>query len=191
MQEIRRLTRYASQHEKDFARVVMGHSKQTDATQRERKQRELYAMRDRNREIDKLFNAMFEANASGKIDDDRFARMNQQYTLEQKDLAEKMATLGAELDNQTDKAMTTDLFISTVRKYTRIKKLTERVLSELIERIEVHQAVKIDGIHRQRLTIHYNCVGAIEIPETLTLPEIAMQTRKGVTVSYEPLQAAV
>ena len=65
------------------------------------------------------------------------------------------------------------------------------MLSELIERIEVHQSEKIDGIHRQRLTIHYNCVGAIEIPETLTMPEIAMQTRRGVTVSYEPMKAAV
>ncbi|MDR0293676.1 MAG: DUF4368 domain-containing protein [Oscillospiraceae bacterium] len=57
--------------------------------------------------------------------------------------------------------------------------------------MEVHQSEKIDGVHVQKLTIHYNCVGAIEIPETLTMPEITMQTRKGVTVSYEPLRAAI
>ena len=80
---------------------------------------------------------------------------------------------------------------STVRKYTRAKKLSERMLNELIERIEVHQSEKIGGIHRQRLTIRYNCVGALEIPETLTMPEISMQTRKGVTVSYDPLRSAM
>jgi len=80
--------------------------------------------------------------------------------------------------------MTADMFISTVQKYTRAKKLTEAMLSELIDRIEVHHSEKIDGIHQQKLTIHYNCVGAIDIPYTLTLPEIIMNTRKGVNISY-------
>ena len=35
--------------------------------------------------------------------------------------------------------MTTDLFISLVRKYTRARKLTPRMLNELIEKIEVFQ----------------------------------------------------
>ena len=39
------------------------------------------------------------------------------------------------------------------------------MLNELIERIEVHQAEKLDGKWEQRLTIHYNCVGAIFIPD--------------------------
>ncbi len=52
------------------------------------------------------------------------------------------------------------MFIATVRKYTRAKELTPRMLNELIECIEVHQAEKIDGKWEQRLTIHYNCVGA-------------------------------
>ncbi len=87
--------------------------------------------------------------------------------------------------------MTADAFISTVRKYTRAKKLSERMLNELIERIEVYQSEMIDGVWQQRLKIHYNCVGAIEIPDSLVLPDITMQTRRGVTVSYDPLPLAV
>ena len=81
------------------------------------------------------------------------------------------------------------MFISTVRKYTRAKKLTKRMLGDLIQRIEVHQAEKVDGVHIQRLAIHYNCVGEIEVPGTLAVPEITMQTRKGVAVSYLPTLA--
>ena len=55
--------------------------------------------------------------------------------LEQKELAEKSKALVAELENAAASAMTADLFIATVRKYTRAKKLTERMLNELIERI--------------------------------------------------------
>ncbi|MCL2082732.1 MAG: DUF4368 domain-containing protein [Oscillospiraceae bacterium] len=79
----------------------------------------------------------------------------------------------------------------TVRKYTRAKKLTERMLNELIEQIEVHQAEKIEGLHIQRLTIHYSCIGAIQIPDMLTLPEIIMQTRKGVKVKYSTEQTVI
>lgn len=59
--------------------------------------------------------------------------------------------------------------------------------------IEVHQAEKLDGIQVQRLTIHYNCVGSLDIPDepTLETPKVAMQTRKGVRVAYEPAGAAI
>ena len=42
--------------------------------------------------------------------------------------------------------MTTDMFIGLVRKYTRARKLTPRMLNELIEKIEVFNAEKIDGV---------------------------------------------
>ena len=190
LQEIRRLTKLASKHEADFAKLVMGHSKQSDNTQRERKRKELAAMKARDRELDKLFGCMYEDNISGKIDDERFARLSKQYNVEQKELAGKIAALTIELDKQTDKAVSVEMFISTVRKYTRAKKLTEWMLGELIQRIEVYQAEKVDGVHVQRLAIHYNCVGEIEVPDTLTIPEVTMQTRKGVAVSYLPSMSA-
>jgi hypothetical protein len=43
---------------------------------------------------------MYEDNISGKIDDERFARMSSQYTAEQRELAERIKALCAELDRQ-------------------------------------------------------------------------------------------
>ena len=62
------------------------------------------------------------------------------------------------------------------------------VLNELIDKIEVHQAEKVNGVWRQRLTIHYNCVGVITLPDTATIqaPHVTMNTRQGVYVTYEP-----
>jgi len=89
------------------------------------------------------------------------------------------------MDKLSSKTMTTDMFISTVRKYTRAKKLTPRMLNELIDRIEVHQVEKIDGKWVQKLTIHYNCVGAIFIPDIfpLPVPDVSVNKRKGVVVN--------
>jgi hypothetical protein len=89
--------------------------------------------------------------------------------------------------------MTLDMFIAKVRKYTRANKLTQRMLNELVNYIEVYNAEKIDGIHIQKLRMHYNCVGSIEIPDMLPLPkpEVLIQTRKGAAVSYSQSQNVV
>ena len=78
------------------------------------------------------------------------------------------------------------MFMASVRKYTRARKLTPRMLNELIEKIEVHQAEKIDGKTVQKLTIYYNCIGNIEIPDLDKLPEnnVSLHTRQGVDVHY-------
>ena len=104
-----------------------------------------------------------------------------------------LAKLPSEIEKQSSRSMTTDMFIGLVRKYTRARKLTPRMLNELVEKIEVFNAEKIDGVWEQRLRIHYNCVGTIEIPTVLPLPipEVSINTRKGVVVNYAPCELAV
>lgn len=65
-------------------------------------------------------------------------------------------------------------------------KLTPRMLNELVEKIEVYNAERIDGEWVQRLRIHYNCVGEMNIPNepALPIPAVTVNTRKGVFVSY-------
>ena len=191
--EIKRLTRFASHYEDDFVKAVMGSTQESVELDRRLKQKELASLQARDEELDGLFERIYEDNVSGKLSDDRFAKMSRRYEQEQKELAEKIKALRSEMDKLGSKAMTSDMFISTVRKYTRAMTLTPRMLNELIERIEVHQAEKIDGKWEQRLPIHYNCVGAIFIPDVFPLPapQVSVNTRKGVVVNYAPCQIAI
>ena len=54
-------------------------------------------------------------------------------------------------------------------------------------------AEKVNGVWEQRLRIHYNCVGTIEIPSALPLPtpDVSVNTRKGVVVNYAPCDVAI
>ena len=190
--EIRRLTKFASLYEDEFLKAVMGHSQQAAETDRKLKEKELKALLARDEELDGLFERTYEDNVSGKLSDDRFAKMSKRYEDEQKELAEKIKKLRSEIEKQSSQAMTTDMFISLVRKYTRARKLTPRMLNELVEKIEVYNAEKIDGVWEQRLRIHYNCVGEITIPKMLPLPipDVTVNTRKGVFVNYTPAEIA-
>ena len=191
--EIKRLTKFASHYEEDFVKAVMGSSQQSVALDRKLKEKELAALQARDEELDGLFERIYEDNVSGKLSDDRFSKMSKRYEEEQKEISERIKALRFEIDKLSSKAVTADMFISTVRKYTRAKALTPRVLNELIDRIEVHQAEKINGEWVQHLTIHYNCVGVIFIPEVfpLPVPDVSVNTRKGVVVNYAPCQIAM
>ena len=191
--EIRRLMKFASLYEDEFVKAVIGHSKQAEQTDRKLKEKELRTLLARDEELDGLFERIYEDNVSGKLSDDRFAKMSRRYEDEQKELSEKIKKLRSEIEKQSSCSMTTDMFIGLVRKYTRARKLTPRMLNELIEKIEVFNAEKIDGVWEQRLRIHYNCVGTIEIPTVLPLPipEVSVNTRKGVVVNYAPCELAV
>lgn len=191
--EIRRLTKFASLYEDEFVKAVIGHSQQAEQTDRKLKEKELKTLLARDEELDGLFERIYEDNVSGKLSDDRFAKMSRRYEDEQKELAEKIKKLRSKIEKQSSRSMTTDMFIGLVRKYTRARKLTPRMLNELIEKIEVFNAEKIDGVWEQRLRIHYNCVGTIEIPTVLPLPipEVSVNTRKGVVVNYAPCELAV
>ncbi len=190
--EIRRLTKFASLYEDEFLKAVIGHSQQAAETDRKLKEKELKVLLARDEELDGLFERIYEDNVSGKLSDDRFAKMSRRYEDEQKELAEKTKKLRSEIEKQSSQAMTTDMFISLVRKYTRARKLTPRMLNELVEKIEVYHAEKIDGVWEQRLRIHYNCVGEITIPKMLPLPipDVTVNTRKGVFVNYTPAEIA-
>ncbi|MDL2224584.1 recombinase family protein [Eubacteriales bacterium OttesenSCG-928-M02] len=184
--EIKRLTRFASQYEDAFVKAIIGHSQQVVKAEQQCKQKELDTLLSRDREIDVVIEHLYEDNVLGKLSDERFMKMSKKYETEQSQLSKVIKALRSDLDKVSDKTMSTELFLATVRQYTRIRKLTPRMLNELIDRIEVHQAEKIDGVHVQKLKIHYTCVGAIEIPEELSLPvpDVLIQTRKGVAVSY-------
>ena len=191
--EIRRLTKFASLYEDEFVKAVIGHSQQAEQTDRKLKEKELRTLLARDEELDGLFERIYEDNVSGKLSDDRFAKMSRRYEDEQKELSEKIKKLRSEIEKQSSRSMTTDMFIGLVRKYTRARKLTPRMLNELVEKIEVFNVEKIDGVWEQRLRIHYNCVGTIEIPTVLPLPipEVSVNTRKGVVVNYAPCELAV
>ena len=191
--EIRRLTKFASLYEDEFVKAVIGHSQQAVDTEHRLKEKELKKLLARDEELDVLFERIYEDNISGKLSDDRYAKMSRRYEDEQKELGEKIKKLRSEIEKQTNRSMTTDMFIRLVRKYTRAKKLTPRMLNELVEKIEVFNAEKVNGVWEQRLRIHYNCVGTIEIPKNLPLPtpDVSVNTRKGVVVNYAPCDIAI
>ena len=191
--EVKRLACFASEYENDFIKAMIGRSAKVAENTALRKQRELDALTARDRELDMLFERLYEDNVAGKIDDARFAKMSKRYEQEQGENAKKIKALRLELKKDESKRMDIDDFLETVRRYTDATTITKRMVAELIDHIEVYHAEKQDGITNQRVVIYYNCIGAFDVPDRRKVPEadIIMETRKGVALSYAPEQVAV
>ena len=191
--EVKRLACFASEYENDFIKAMIGRSAKVAENTALRKQRELDALTTRDRELDMLFERLYEDNVAGKIDDARFAKMSKRYEQEQGENAKKIKALRLELKKDESKRMDIDDFLETVRRYTDATTITKRMVAELIDHIEVYHAEKQDGVTNQRVDIHYNCIGAFDVPDRRKIPEadIIMETRKGVALSYAPEQVAV
>lgn len=186
--EVHRLACFANEYENDFIKAMVGRSAKVAENERVRKKRELDGLLARDRELDTLFERLYEDNVSGKIDDARFAKMAKRYEQEQGENAGRIKALRLEVKKLEEKRMDVDDFLETVRHYTNAAKITKRMVAELIDHIEVYPAVKEDGVTNQRVTIHYNCIGAFEVPDRRKIPErdILLETRKGVALSYAP-----
>ena len=191
--EVKRLACFASEYENDFIKAMIGRSTKVAENTALRRQRELDALTARDRELDMLFERLYEDNVAGKIDDARFAKMSKRYEQEQGENAKKIKALRLELKKDESKRMDIDDFLETVRRYTDATTITKRMVAELIDHIEVYHAEKQDGVTNQRVVIYYNCIGAFDVPDRRKIPEadIIMETRKGVAPSYAPEQVAV
>jgi len=116
--EVNRLATFANEYERDFVKAMMGRSAKVAENDRARKQRELNTLLTRDKELDMLFERLYEDNVAGKIDDTRFARMSKRYEQEQGEIGAKVKTLRLELK----KAEGQQMDMETVRRYTHVRK---------------------------------------------------------------------
>jgi len=176
--EVKRLACFASEYENDFIKAMIGRSAKVAENTALRKQRELDALTARDRELDMLFERLYEDNVAGKIDDARFAKMSKRYEQEQGENAKKIKALRLELKKDESKRMDIDDFLGTVRRYTDATTITKRMVAELIDHIEVYHAEKQDGVTNQRVVIYYNCIGAFDVPDRRKIPEPTLSWKR-------------
>ena len=83
-----------------------------------------------------------------------------------------------------------DEFVKAVIGHSQQAEQTDRKLKEKELKTLLARDEELDGLFER---IHYNCVGTIEIPTVLPLPipEVSVNTRKGVVVNYAPCELAV
>ena len=162
LEDIRRVSAYAKDHEDEFVEMVMARTMTRAQKEISAKKKDMDKSKRRISELDGLFKRLYEDNVSSRITDERFAKMSADYESEQKQLSDRVAVIEAELAEQGEKAANVGKFLTTVRKYTDIEELTPTILREFIDKILIHEPDNSSGKRQQKIEIHYNFVGELD-----------------------------
>ena len=183
--ELNRMVSYLKNHAEEFAELLA--QKTTKDYERESRNRRqhLQELIARNKEVDRLFERIYEDNVSGKLTDERFMKMSQRYDEEQQQLKKDIEELQRQCDRENDRAFCKEQFLKAVRKFMEMKTLTPTILHELVERIDVYQTQGRGKNRTQRIVIHYNFIGVLDLPEVEEYPEnVVLDSRQGVAIEY-------
>ena len=126
-----------------------------------KRKRELTAAKKRYDELDRLFNKIYEDNASGNLSNERFSKMSAAYEAEQAELSKVISEYSSALAEQANQTQNVKKFLNIAKKYTQITELTPQILREFINRIVVHAPDRSSGRRVVELDIHYNFIGNI------------------------------
>lgn len=162
---IRRASRYAIENEAAFIQRVREEAAlQQEAAVRESR-RKLTKGKRRREEISRLIKKLYESYAADKIPENHFSELLTGYDTEQKNLDAELERLQAEIDRYNTDSVRADRFLELVKRHTEFTELTPTLLNEFVEKVVVHEAVKIEGKRTMQVDIYLNFIGKFDLPE--------------------------
>lgn len=108
--------------------------------------------------LDNIVKKLYEDNLSGKISDERFAKLSESYEKEQRELKQFIEESNKRINKQTKQAKDISQFVKAVKKYFEPSQLTHKMVRELVEKIEIGKPERIDGVRHQSVNIRYRFV---------------------------------
>lgn len=132
-------------------------------------QHQITEMERQKGELIALFKRLYEDNVLGRIPDEQYRILSQDYMEEQAKITEMLPAIKERLQAKKDAAGNASRFLENARKYTRIDELTPEILHTFIQRIEVgERARRYSRNAPQEIRIYYRDIGLIdELPETM------------------------
>ena len=110
-----------------------------------------------------------EDSVLGRIPDEQYRILSQEYTTEQKEIQVQLPAMEARLQELKDSSCNIARFIENAKRYSEIPELTSEILHIFIRRVEVgERAEKYSRTAAQEIRIYYRDVGLVdELPQSI------------------------
>ena len=186
MMELRWLAQFLYDDEDTFAEMLAEKSNEDAIKEQKHLESVIQKSKSRMKKVEVFFEKLYEKNINGEVTDEWFMIQSQKYGEERMELKAKIEDAHERLLSIDSIKQNKDNFISAVRKFMEMDKLTAPLLKELIERIEVCHIEGAGKNRTQHFKIHYKFIGCIALPEVPKPRPIKLNTRQGVAVEYLP-----
>ena len=152
----------AMKDKEKFINNVLLSMNESNAERSEKVKAEIEKLKKRNAELDQMYIRLYEDYSSGKLSEKKFTMMSAHYEQEQDANEEKLSELERRHKEKSAAVTNAEQFTESLAQCAGMKKLTAAVLNTLIEKIEVHNPVMVNGEKEQKLTVYYKFVGQID-----------------------------
>lgn len=179
LDDIRRITHFARQNEVRFAQHIG--MKRTKETQKEINalQKRIDAGVKREAELSTLFKRLYEDSALGRIPDEQYRVLSNEYLTEQKQIQEELPKLQARREELKENVANVARFIDMAKKYKQIDELTPEILRTFVRRIEVgERGERYSRTAPREIKIYYREIGLVDDPPQRMEVEDTLQSRE-------------
>ncbi len=152
----------AMKDKEKFINNVLLSMNESSAERSEKIKAEIDKLKKRNTELDQMYIRLYEDYSSGKLSEKKFTMMSAHYEQEQDANEEKLSELERQHKAKSVAVTNAEQFTESLAQCAGMKKLTATVLNTLIEKIEVHNPIMVNGVREQKLTVYYKFVGQID-----------------------------
>jgi DNA invertase Pin-like site-specific DNA recombinase/membrane-bound lytic murein transglycosylase len=160
---IRQVSGFARRNEEEFLKLVREASELNKAETAKIYNERLVKSEKRHAELNILIKRLYEDMVSGRLTAKRFEIFSREYEDEQESLGKQIAELRAALERYREDGDRAEKFLDIVRRYTDFTELTPVMLNEFVDKIIVHEAVRINGKRTQKVDIYLNFIGKLEL----------------------------
>ena len=134
---------------------------QTDDMKKQKKR--IPQIKSRLEQIDKILNKLYEDNALGNIDQDRYQQLSHKLTDEYYSLKKELEETQENLTDQETANQRAKKFIKMVDNYCTFNEVTPTAINEFISKLVVHERdVKGSATATQHVEVHFNYIGTFE-----------------------------
>ncbi len=162
---IQRVSKFALENESLFVERLRAEANLQQETAMKESRKKLAKIKRKLEDVGGYVKKLYESYAVGKIPEKHFTDLLADYDREQETLQKEMERLNADVEQYNTDSIRADRFIELVKRYTTFDTFSTTLLNEFVDKVVVHEAVKINGRRTQQVDIYLSFIGRFDIPE--------------------------
>lgn len=160
---LRKIAQYSLENKAEFEKLVKSSLDKEQTEEIKKNQKRMPQIIDRIKQIERVMNKLYEDNALGNIDTERYEQLSKKYAEEYYTLKSEQEEIKERLSESENASKRAKNFIKLAESYSNFEELTPTIINEFISKIVVHERdVKRAKYAVQRIEVYFNYIGRFE-----------------------------
>ncbi|WP_457852705.1 DUF4368 domain-containing protein [Scardovia wiggsiae] len=160
---LRKIAQYSLENKVEFEKLVKDSLYKEQTEEVKKNQKRMPQITDRMEQIERVMNKLYEDNALGNMDTERYEQLSRKYAEEYYTLKAEKEEIKERLSECENANQRAKRFIRLAESYSNFEELTPTIINEFISKIVVHERdVKRAKYVVQRIEVYFNYIGKFE-----------------------------